>query len=124
VLLFFKDKELNSVRDHIQNECESKGLAGISLKELTALCDDFVAVTPKSTIVVPPQEEKSPAPSNGSGSPVPAQPDEEKDAASPIGAPEAGTSSEVGSTTDAGNSVDASIAKAGISIGSRCYLRG
>jgi len=42
VLLFFEDKELNGLRDHIQGICHVRGHEGVSLAELVELCEDYL----------------------------------------------------------------------------------
>jgi hypothetical protein len=61
VLLFFEDKELDSLKDYISGICHFRNRECITSEELADLCDDFLTggkdVTPVSEIVELPAEE-------------------------------------------------------------------
>jgi hypothetical protein len=61
VLLFFEDKELNSLQDYISGICHFRNRECITPEELAALCDDFLTggkdVPPANEVVELPSEE-------------------------------------------------------------------
>jgi hypothetical protein len=61
VLLFFEDKELNSLQDYISGICHFRNRECITPEELAALCDDFLTggkdVPPANEIVEIPSQE-------------------------------------------------------------------
>ncbi|MBP1691255.1 MAG: hypothetical protein H6Q32_607, partial [Bacteroidetes bacterium] len=48
VLLFFEDKELNGLRDHIQGISHVRGHEGVTLAELVELCEDYLVKPAKA----------------------------------------------------------------------------
>jgi hypothetical protein len=53
VLLFFEDKELNGLRDHIQGICHVRGHEGVTLGELVELCEDYLVKPAKAPVEAP-----------------------------------------------------------------------